>query len=160
MNKKLACMYNEDFIEKRGKWKCEIYEIKYENKYYYSAERQSGELIVVNKEKIRTYAQWMEERDNGDKGIYWVMLEDKGLKEWEKEYEREVTKKKWDKEEKRLRDGLGLCENRIKELEKCKEEIEERLEVERMCMENMQKKLMEIKKIKGELEEMGQNKSE
>ena len=97
----------------------------------------------------------MEERDNGDKGIYWVMLEDKELSEWGKEYEREVTREKWDKEEKRVESGLVLCESRIRELEKCREEIEERLKVERMCMENMQKKLMEIKKIKGELEEMG-----
>lgn len=107
MNKKLACMYNEDFIEKKGEWKCEIYE-------------------------------------------------DKGLKEWEKEYEREIERKKWDKEEKRVENGLVLCESRIRELEKCKEEIEERLEVERRCMENMQKNLMEIKK---KLKEMGQNKS-
>ena len=93
MDKKLACMYNEDFMEKRGKWKCEICEVKYENKYYYSAENQSGELMVVNKENVESYAQWMEERDNGDKGIYWVMLEDKELSEWEREYEREVTRR-------------------------------------------------------------------
>ena len=155
MNKKLACMYNEDFVEKRGEWKCEIYEVKYENKHYYSAENKDGELISVNKEKIRTYAQWMKERDNGDKGIYWVMLEDKELSELEIEYEREVIREKWDKEEKRVESGLVLCESRIRELEKCREEIEERLKVERMCMENMKKNLREIKKIKGELEEMG-----
>ena len=93
MNKKLACMYNEDFIEKMGEWKCEIYEVKYENKYYYSVENKDGELMVVNKEKVESYAQWMEERDSGDKGIYWVMLEDKELSEWEIEYEREVTRR-------------------------------------------------------------------
>ena len=155
MNKKLACMYNEDFIEKRGEWKCEIYEVKYENKHYYSAENKDGELMVVNKENVESYAQWRKERDNGDKEFYWVMLEDKELREWEREYEREVIREKWDKEEKRVESGLVLCESRIRELEKCREEIEERLKVERMCMENMQKKLMEIKKIKGELEEMG-----
>ena len=35
----------------------------------------------------------MKERDNGDKEIYWVMLEDKELSEWGKEYEREVTRR-------------------------------------------------------------------
>lgn len=71
---------------------------------------------------------------------------------------REVIGEKWDKEEKRVESGLVLCESRIRELEKCREEIEERLRVERMCVENMQRKLMEIKKIMGKLEEMGQNK--
>lgn len=96
MDKKLACMYNENFIDKKGNWNCEIYELKYENKYYYSVENKYGELRIVNKEKIRTYAQWMKERDNGDKGIYWVMLEDKELSEWEIEYEREVIREKWE----------------------------------------------------------------
>ena len=80
-------------MEKKGEWKCEICEVKYENKYYYSVENKDGELMVVNKENVESYAQWMEERNNGDKMIYWVMLGDKELSEWEIEHEREVIRK-------------------------------------------------------------------